>query len=97
MRCMHFNRFGLPCPWQVVGSRVCVLYGLCVSVFHSMVGFNISLAQLDVSVAYAVWSALGTTLVTAVGFCFFGESLDMAKILYLAMIICGVIGLNLRG
>jgi small multidrug resistance pump len=62
-----------------------------------MVGFNISLAQLDVSVAYAVWSALGTTLVTAVGFCFFGESLDMAKILYLAMIICGVIGLNLRG
>jgi small multidrug resistance pump len=62
-----------------------------------MVGFNISLAQLDVSVAYAVWSALGTTLVTAVGFFYFGESLDLAKILYLCMIVCGVIGLNLRG
>jgi small multidrug resistance pump len=62
-----------------------------------MVGFNISLAKLDVSVAYAVWSALGTTLVTAVGFFFFGESLDMTKLLYLSMIVSGVVGLNLRG
>jgi small multidrug resistance pump len=62
-----------------------------------MVGFNVSLAQLDVSVAYALWSALGTTFVTIVGVCVFGESLDLAKIMYLAMIIFGVIGLNLRG
>jgi small multidrug resistance pump len=70
-------------------SRVFVLF--------SMVGFNISLAKIDVSVAYAIWSALGTTLVTAVGFFFFGESLDMTKILYLSMIVSGVVGLNLRG
>lgn len=61
-----------------------------------MVGFNVSLAKLDVSVAYAVWSALGTTLVTAVGFLFFGETLDLRKLLYLTMIVCGVVGLNLR-
>jgi small multidrug resistance pump len=66
------------------------------SFFDSMVGFNISLAKLDVSVAYAVWSALGTTLVTAVGFLFFGETLDLTKLLYLSMIVCGVVGLNLR-
>lgn len=65
--------------------------------YCSMVGFNISLAKLDVSVAYAVWSALGTTLVTAVGFCYFGEKIDAVKIVYLAMIVGGVIGLNLRG
>ena len=62
----------------------------------SMVGFNISLAKIDVSVAYAVWSALGTTLVTAVGFFWFGESLDATKVLYLGMIVSGVVGLNLR-
>jgi small multidrug resistance pump len=61
-----------------------------------MTGFNISLAKIDVSVAYAVWSALGTTVVTAVGFFRFGESLDTSKILYLGMIVCGVVGLNLR-
>ena len=62
----------------------------------SMVGFNISLAKIDVSVAYAVWSAVGTTLVTAVGFFWFGESLDLTKVLYLGMIVSGVVGLNLH-
>ena len=62
-----------------------------------MVGFNISLAKLDVSVAYAVWGAIGTVLVTAVGFLFFGETLDLVKILCLTLIVVGVAGLNLRG
>ena len=61
-----------------------------------MVGFNISLAKIDVSVAYAIWSALGTTLITAVGFFWFGESLDATKVLYLGMIVSGVVGLNLH-
>ena len=67
------------------------------TVYSSMVGFNISLAKLDVSVAYAVWGAIGTVLVTAVGFLFFGETLDMVKILCLTLIVVGVAGLNLRG
>lgn len=62
-----------------------------------MVGFNISLAKIDVSVAYALWGAIGTVLVTAAGFLFFGESLDMVKVICLVMIMTGVVGLNLRG
>ena len=62
-----------------------------------MVGFNISLAKLDLSVAYALWGAVGTVLVTAAGSLFFGESLDLVKILCLTLIVVGVAGLNLRG
>jgi len=61
-----------------------------------MVGFNISLAKMDVSVAYALWGAIGTVLVTAAGFLFFGETLDLMKVVCLAMIMTGVVGLNLR-
>lgn len=61
-----------------------------------MIGFNISLARIDVSVAYALWGAIGTILVTTAGVLFFGESLDLIKVLCLAMIMSGVVGLNLR-
>lgn len=61
-----------------------------------MIGFNISLAKIDVSVAYALWGAIGTILVTTAGAVFFGETLDLFKVLCLAMIMSGVVGLNLR-
>lgn len=75
----------------LVFLQAAVLYLLC------MVGFNVSLAQMNVSVAYALWSAIGTTLVTTAGIVFFGESLDPVKLLFLVMIVVGVVGLNLKG
>lgn len=62
-----------------------------------MGGFNISLSKIEIGIAYAVWSAVGTSLVTIVGIFVFGEKCDLAKVACLAMIIGGVIGLNLRG
>lgn len=67
----------------------CSLYIIC------MIGFNISLAKIDVSVAYAIWSALGTLVITAAGIIFFGESLTFTKLLCLCLISIGVIGINL--
>lgn len=61
-----------------------------------MIGFNISLAKIDVSVAYALWSAFGTFLVTIAGIVFFREAVDWVKFLYIVMIVLGVVGLNLR-
>lgn len=52
---------------------------------------------MPVSVAYAVWSGVGTALVAAVGVWWLGESLTWGKALSLAMIVAGVIGLNLAG
>lgn len=52
---------------------------------------------MPVSVAYAVWSGVGTALVAVAGFVFLGEPLGWVKVLCLALIIVGVVGLNLTG
>ena len=53
--------------------------------------------QMPVSVAYAVWAGAGTALVAVVGLVFLGEHLSWVKALSLAMIVAGVVGLNLTG
>lgn len=52
---------------------------------------------LEVGVVYAVWSAVGTSLVAAFGIVFLGESVSVLKIGSLALIVLGVVGLNLAG
>jgi len=61
----------------------------------SLLGFAASLPKIDVSVAYAVWSALGTAFVSAAGILLFGEKCDRLKIASILMIVAGVIGLNM--
>lgn len=68
---------------------------LRLSRLFSMIGFNISLAKIEVSVAYAIWSAMGTVIVSAAGILLFGESCTVMKLLCLSLISIGVIGLNL--
>src|SRR5689334_4974410 len=53
--------------------------------------------QMPVSVAYAVWAGAGTALVAVVGLLFLGEHLTWVKAASLAMIVAGVVGLNLAG
>ena len=52
---------------------------------------------LEVGVVYAVWSAVGTSIVAAFGVAFMGESVSALKVGSLALIIVGVVGLNLAG
>jgi len=53
--------------------------------------------QVPVSVAYAVWAGAGTALVAVVGLLFLGEPVSWVKALSLALIVAGVVGLNLAG
>jgi small multidrug resistance pump len=52
---------------------------------------------VPVSVAYAVWAGLGTAAVALIGFLFLGESMSWLKATSLALIVLGVVGLNLVG
>lgn len=63
----------------------------------SLAMLTLALQRLDVSVAYAIWSGLGTALITGVGLVWFGEALTPAKTFCVALIIAGVVGLNLLG
>jgi small multidrug resistance pump len=56
-----------------------------------------ALRRLDVGMAYAVWSAVGTTLITLIGMVLFKEQMSLTKMAALGMIIFGVVMLNLTG
>lgn len=49
---------------------------------------------IDLSTAYAVWSGLGLVLTACVGFLVFKEEVSLIKILCIALIIVGVVGLK---
>jgi len=55
---------------------------------------TLALKRLDVSVAYAVWSGLGTVAIAVIGVAAFGEALTWLKTVSIALVIAGVIGLT---
>ncbi len=63
--------------------------------FISFLGLAISLKTIEMGIAYAIWSGVGTALITSIGIFYFHESLTLIKIGSITLIILGVIGLNL--
>ncbi len=55
----------------------------------------LALKRMDVGIAYAVWSAVGTALVATVGIILFHESVNPMKVTAITLIIVGVVFLNL--
>lgn len=55
---------------------------------------TLSLERIDVGVAYAIWSGLGTMLIASIGIIWFQESMSSMKFVSIALIITGVIGIN---
>ena len=53
-----------------------------------------ALKEIEVGVAYAIWSAVGTAAVALLGIWFFGESATLAKAFWIGVIVVGVIGLQ---
>ena len=68
-----------------------LFYGAC---FYFL---TLTLKKVDVSVAYAIWSAVGTALIASVGILYFREPLTILKVVGLIAIIGGVVALNIAG
>jgi small multidrug resistance pump len=68
-----------------------LLYGI------SFAFMALALKRIEVSIAYAVWSGLGTALIAAIGIIWFRESFNIPKLLGIVLIIAGVVLLNLKG
>ncbi|MDL2405391.1 SMR family transporter [Rhizobium calliandrae] len=74
-----------------LGPSVVLL--LCyVAAFYCL---SLTLRVIPVGIAYAIWSALGIVLISAVGLVFFRQKLDLAAIIGLALIVAGVLVVNL--
>ena len=61
----------------------------------SFVALTFAVKKLEISVSYAIWSGVGTALITLIGVFYFNESVTALKLVSLALIITGVVGLNL--
>ncbi|KOR36847.1 hypothetical protein AM228_10760 [Planktothricoides sp. SR001] len=66
-----------------------ICYGCSISLL------TIAVKGINLNIAYAVWSGLGTALIAIIGVVFFKESLNPSKIVFILWIILGVVGLNL--
>ena len=57
----------------------------------------LALRELEISLAYAVWAGVGTAAVAVIGMAALGESVNGLKLASIALVIGGVVGLNLSG
>ncbi|MEQ8659772.1 MAG: multidrug efflux SMR transporter [Gammaproteobacteria bacterium] len=78
---------GFQNPWPTLAIFVC--YGISI-------GFlTLAVRTIDISVAYAIWSALGMVVIATIGIVCFGESATVWKLCSIFLVILGVIGLRL--
>jgi multidrug transporter EmrE-like cation transporter len=56
---------------------------------------SLVLKSIPVGVAYAIWSGLGIVLITLVAWLVYGQTIDLAAVLGMGLIIAGVAVLNL--
>ena len=68
-----------------------LLYGL------SFTSLTFALKRIDLGVAYAIWSGVGTALIATIGAIWFQEPMTLLKVFFIGLIIAGVVGLNLSG
>ncbi len=102
---MHWLYLLLAILFEVLGTTAMKLSegftkttpSIAMAIFYilSLVMLTLTLKKIDVSIAYAIWSGLGTALIAVIGIMIFGESLTPMKIASIAFIILGVIGLQL--
>lgn len=67
---------------------VCVGYGFA---FYLL---SLTLKTIPVGIVYAIWSGAGIALIAIVAWLFFGQTLDLAAIIGLLLIVAGVVVLN---
>jgi len=55
---------------------------------------GLALKTLPVGIAYAIWAGVGVALIALVGYAFLGQRLDAPAILGIALIVAGVVVIN---
>lgn len=70
---------------------VAVIVGYSLAFFF----LSLTLRTIPVGIAYAVWSGVGIVLVTGIAWLVLGQKLDVAGLAGIALIISGVVVLNL--
>lgn len=54
----------------------------------------LALRTIPVGIAYAIWSGVGIVAIAVIGYFFFGQTLDVAGVIGIGLILAGVLVLN---
>lgn len=63
----------------------------------SLAGLAWAMRYLPVGPSYAAWTGIGAGVTAAIGMVWLGESISVLKVVSIAFIISGVVGLNIAG
>jgi small multidrug resistance pump len=76
-----------------------LLPSILIFVFYaiSFTALSLALKKIPVSIAYAIWSGVGTALIAAIGIIYFRETLSFIKLVCIGLIVIGVVGLYTLG
>ncbi|MGO1246476.1 MAG: SMR family transporter [Oceanisphaera sp.] len=55
---------------------------------------SLTLKVIPVGLAYAIWAGVGIVLISLAGWLIFGQKLDLASVIGMALIITGVVVIN---
>ena len=73
--------------WPSIG----VVIGYAVAFFM----LTLTLRNIPIGIAYAIWASMGIVLITIIGWLFLDEKLDLPAMIGMALIISGVLIMNL--
>ena len=73
-----------------------LLYSI-ITYLLSFLFFTLALKHLSLGWANAVWAGTSTVLVALVGIYYFGEKMNITQMGFMALIIIGLVGLNISG
>jgi small multidrug resistance pump len=76
-----------------VGPSIVVVVGYATSFWL----LSLVLRDISVGTSYAIWSGVGTAALAIIGMIALGEPATALRIASIALIVAGVIGLNLAG
>jgi len=78
-------------------SKVIPSILMAILFISSLAMLTLALKKFEIGMAYAIWSGLGTALITVLGIYLFNETANLMKFLSITLIIAGVVGLHLSG
>jgi small multidrug resistance pump len=74
-----------------IGPSLIVVIGYGISFYF----LSLTLKTIPVGIAYAIWSGVGITLISIIGYFFYKQSIDLPAIIGILLIMAGVIVINL--
>ncbi|OUJ01334.1 DMT family transporter [Acetobacter cibinongensis] len=74
-----------------VGPSIGSVVGYCCAFYL----LSLTMRTMPTGVVYAIWSGVGIILVSVIGFVFFKQTLDWAALIGIALIMAGVLVINL--